>query len=208
MSTTELAERTGITASAIRAHENDQNGIRPEVAEKYANALGVAPEAILFGAPQRRASARAPRLVPVLGAVQAGTWSEIPDNPPEPTNWVSVVDPRWARAQNIYALEVKGTSMNRIYTREGFYVVVADVHEAGVREEDHVVVRRMRSGLAETTLKEAIIGEGGRIELWPRSTDPAHQEPLIYDRGSDDVEIIGVVISAIWRAKRDGAVIF
>ncbi|WP_295224008.1 helix-turn-helix domain-containing protein [uncultured Brevundimonas sp.] len=45
-----LGESAGLSAVSVRAHENGQNGIKPEVAERYAQRLGVAPSAILFGA--------------------------------------------------------------------------------------------------------------------------------------------------------------
>lgn len=50
----------------------------------------------------------------------------------------------------------------------------------------------------ETTLKQVEVGPDGQVELWPRSDDPAFQEPLRIDnvRDADEgAEIIAVVIA-------------
>ncbi|MNF13331.1 hypothetical protein D3C80_2151350 [compost metagenome] len=70
-----------------------------------------------------------------------------------------------------------------------------------------MVVRRRRGGLAETTLKEVVV-ERGKVVLWPRSSDPAYQEPIRLEtvRDSDEgPEIIGVVVGSFTaRAARTG----
>lgn len=190
----QLSEQTGIGARAIRAHESDQNGIRPETAEIYARTLNVPPEQILYG----RSSAQHPvRLVPVLGDVQAGVWQTLPDEPPEPQEWVPLSDPTYFRAENVYALNVRGPSMNKIYG-DPAKVIVVDAVEAGIREGDHVVVQRREHDKVETTLKELVLN-GRNVELWPRSTDPNYQTPIILQRrkhSDQGVSIIAVVVGA------------
>lgn len=44
-----LGEMVGLTATAVRNQENLTNGIRPIVAQKYAEVLGVSPEWLLYG---------------------------------------------------------------------------------------------------------------------------------------------------------------
>lgn len=44
-----LAMRVGFAATTVRAHENGQNGIRPDAALAYAAALNIKPEWLLYG---------------------------------------------------------------------------------------------------------------------------------------------------------------
>jgi SOS-response transcriptional repressor LexA len=100
--------------------------------------------------------------------------------------------------------------MNRHYP-DGTTVIVADAQETGIHEGDHVVVRRMKGSSAETTLKEVVLDAEG-VALWPRSTDPAHQEPLRVpnrlEGAQEGVEIIAVVIADYRkRSRRPGRII-
>lgn len=196
MSVEDLAVKAGMAPSTVRAHENGQNGIRLPAARKYARALSTTPEWIMFEAGGSEAAANdampAARLVPILGQVQAGAYLEIPEDP-EPQGFVPFYDPRYARA-TVYALRVVGRSMDQHYP-EGATVYVVPAAEAGVREGDHVVVRRERAGLHETTLKEIFLHEG-KMALRPRSSDPAHQEVLVADSTAAWPEIIAVVVGS------------
>jgi transcriptional regulator with XRE-family HTH domain len=197
-----LAERVGSAASTVRAHENEQNGIKPKAATAYATALGVSPEDILFPG-QRLKAASSPgrvvegvRRVPVLGVVQAGAWAEVMDHDPEPAEWVVFDEPEYARAK-AFALIVRGPSTNRVYP-DGSRIVCIPATEGGVRDGDFVVVRRTRGSFVETTLKQLSVNAAGAIELWPRSDDPAFQEPYLIEKArdaDDGVEIIAVVVA-------------
>lgn len=206
----QLSEKSGIGEKALRAHESGQNGIRPEAAAKYAAALGIQPEFILFGTtPSHAVEGHDVRMIPLLGSVQAGAWREIVDEP-DPRDYIPFTDEQYARAQRVYALTVEGPSMNEHYP-EGSVVIVCDAVECGVREGDHVVVRRTRGSLVETTLKEVVVNEN-RVELWPRSTDARFKEPFVLERARDADEgptIIGVVIATYARRPpRSGPLIF
>jgi repressor LexA len=136
------------------------------------------------------------RYVPVVGQVQAGLWAEIPDDEPDPDEVLPVVLQGFEGAR-LFALRIRGSSMDKVYP-EGTMVIVCPAAEIGVREGDHVVVRRRKGMLAETTLKE-VVQEAGGISLWPRSNDPKFQEPLRLSsvRDADEgPEIIGVVVSS------------
>lgn len=211
----ELGRRAGmvlgrdrpLSAPTIRAHENGTNGISPEMAEAYARVLRVKPSDILFG--EASNSVVAPpdtvRMVGVIGDINAGAFAEVLDDEPEPSDFVPVRLPEYGRA-SLFALNVVGRSMDRHYP-DGSVVVVCPSAEAGIREGDHVVVRRWKGGLAETTLKEIAVVDG-RVTLLPRSTDPEHQGaiPLAGSRDSDEgPEIIGVVVGSFQaRAARSG----
>jgi SOS-response transcriptional repressor LexA len=138
------------------------------------------------------------RRIPVMGEVAAGLWREAPARQIEDAEEYLALDvPGYERAQ-LTALRVVGASMDLVYP-PGRYVVIAHPAEAGLRVGDYVVVERQRADLVELTIKE-FVSEGGRIALWPRSSDPKFQEP-IYLKGPGDehdqsgVQIVGVVVA-------------
>lgn len=199
-----------VSAPTVRAHENGTNTISADMADAYARVLKIKPADILFGddGPVTVSVASVPdhvRMVGIVGEVRAGAFAEIPAEEPTPTEFVPVQLPDYTRAQ-LYALTVRGRSMDKDYP-DGSVVVICPAHEAGIRANDHVVVRRWRGGLAETTLKEVVV-ENGAVVLWPRSTDPEFQTPIRLEtvRDADEgPEIIGVVVGSFTaRASRTG----
>jgi SOS-response transcriptional repressor LexA len=215
-SATEAAQRLGVTKETYVQHERGIRGFTKR-AEDYGRAFGVDPAWLLFGRGESphadtgtgrggkthgvrpsgsAALTKITRYVPVLGEVRAGAWTDIPEDQLEAEEMLPIHLPGFEHAQ-LYALRVEGRSMDKEY-KDGSRVVVCPVAEIGIRQGDHVIVRRRRNGLMETTLKEVVQDRTG-ISLWPRSTDAAHQTPirLDHERDPDDgVEIVGVVVAA------------
>lgn len=104
--------------------------------------------------------------------------------------------PQWLEA-------VEGDSID-LLIKPGSFAHVVDAIEMGyaARDGDLVVVERRRDGgsLCERTIKQvAIVGRS--IELWPRSTNPKWQTPIILRAGvrpaeDIEVEIVGLVVGA------------
>lgn len=199
-SAAEAARALGEHPQNVRDHEADRRNPSPDKAAKYARAYNVSVGSILFGkgeAPESDVTTNDNvRMVGIVGEIRAGVFAEVPLEHQDPWEMVPVSLPEYARA-HLYALYVVGRSMDHYY-RDGSVVIVCPTAEAGVREGDHVVVRRWRGGLAETTLKEVALDNEG-VALWPRSSDPAYQTPLrlTAKREADEgPEIIGVVVGS------------
>lgn len=197
------AEAMGTSVATYIQHENGTRGFPAARADRYARFFRTTPEWLLYGRgetphhasslPEMRA---VNRQVPVLGVVQAGAWAEAIEDSWGASEVVPVVLAGFEGAQ-LFALRIRGPSMDMYYP-DGTMVIVCPAAEIGVREGDHVVVRRRRGGLAETTIKEVVKEKGG-IALWPRSNDPAFQEPIRLQTARDadeGPEIIGVVVSS------------
>ena len=75
-----------------------------------------------------------------------------------------------------------------------------------VRKDDNKKDEHQKTDQKEQTNKEND-SEGGRIALWPRSSDPKFQEP-IYLKGTGDeaeqsgVQIVGVVVADYGKRER------
>lgn len=144
----------------------------------------------------RSATVKVPTSVlPVRGFVEAGSWRDM--------SFVEAIEPEYLPApqslvdSGAFALRVRGPSMDRYYA-SGSYVVVQPWQGGPLPIGKHVVVERERAGLVETTIKELTRGPKGELLLCPRSTHPAHQDPVPYDDHADAVvRVIGVVTWAI-----------
>lgn len=199
------AEAMGVSVPTYIQHENGSRGLAPPRAERYGRFFRATPEWLLYGrgeGPGKSGGIKEPsvltpisRFVPLLGVVQAGVWAEIPEQQPEPEEMLPILLPGFEGAQ-LYALRVRGSSMDKFYP-DNSLVIVCPAVEIGVRDGDHVVVRRKRGMLVETTIKE-IAQEKGGIALWPRSFDPNFQDPIRLQsvRDADEgPEVIAVVVS-------------
>lgn len=143
----------------------------------------------------------------VKGAVQAGVWKESMEWPP--SEWTQVfypVDGRFPGIERI-GLLVQGNSMNRVYPSGSVVIVVrfSDIARLPANGERVIVLRRCQtSSEYEATVKRFTSDEGGRIILWPESTEPEFQQPIIIDDpnqyNSDteygDIVIFGLVIGS------------
>lgn len=118
--------------------------------------------------------------VVIIGAVQAGHWTETIELPGDEQFEVMLpVDQRYPGVTRT-GLLARGSSMNRVFPPGTILVCVSSI-EAGrdpIQGEYVIVQRRSADGMIEATVKEYQIDESGQSWLWPRSTDPAHQQPL------------------------------
>lgn len=200
---TSAATAMGCAVATYVHHENGTRGIPSARAARYAKFFRVTPEYLLFGKGDEPTQNALPlresnvplRSIPILGSVQAGMFSVLPDFQ-EPLGEIPVSLPNF-NGVGLYALYVKGPSMDLCYP-DGTMIIVCPVQDIGVREGDHVIVRRTTGAMVETTVKEVIQEQAG-IALWPRSSDPQFQEPIRIkpDRDADQgAEIIGVVVAS------------
>jgi hypothetical protein len=201
LSPPQWARAAGVAASTI------QRAIKPsykfvtssKTLAKLASAAGATPPKIA----QATSAQIIPLFLPVRHKVQAGYWLEADVDTQEfrePPRAV-MPDPRYSEWPQ-WLEEVVGDSANKRIP-EGSFAHVVDAIEMGysARDGDWVVVERRRGGglLRERTIKQIAITRDGRVELWPRSTNPKWSAPVVLNaggRGAEDmeVEIVGLVI--------------
>lgn len=135
-------------------------------------------------------------LMPVRGTVEAGSWREVPFSDVEYQDAETIPAPPGLVEMGAFALRVAGPSMNLRFP-EGSWVIVMPFNGGPMPVGKRVVVERARSdGLIETTVKDLVRNDAGDLELWPRSTHPAHQAPIPYkDVDGVTVRVIGTVHS-------------
>lgn len=195
------AKKAGVAASTV------QRAIKPSyefvtssrTLAKLAEAAGAPPPTLT----DVREAQLVPRFLPVRYRVQAGQWIETDTEEPFDACQPVAPDPRYSEFSQWLELVV-GDSINTKIA-DGGYAHVVDAIEMGYapRFGDYVVVERRRAGglLRERTIKQIAFSADGHVELWPRSTNPKWNGPLILTDGArerDDIEIevVGLVIGA------------
>lgn len=195
----QLASYLGLRPDGITRMLNDEPG--KESREIKANELVRMGE--FFGAPPPviadnfRTSPPA-GMVKVIGKVAANSWIDVDDMDFGFENEEPIpASAKWP-AEFQYGLVVEGNCLNRI-APNGSRLEVLDIKKAMIEPSpgDLVIVERRRFGgqMIERTAKRLRLTTSG-YELWPESTDPAHQEPI--NLGTSElgveVEMIGIVL--------------
>lgn len=140
--------------------------------------------------------------VDVVGAVQAGVWSEALEWPEVDWYRAPVARDRRYAAYRQYGLEVRGPSMNELYPH-GSIVVCVKLLDIGrdPKPSERVIVQRHSHEGFEATIKELRIDDEKRFWLWPRSNDPNFQQPWRLplndeDRDSEEISVVALVIGS------------
>lgn len=147
--------------------------------------------------------------VQVCGEVQAGVWKEAQEWPASDRYEITIPHDAACAGLKCYGLIVRGQSMNRVF-QEGSVVIVVNFAELGRRPRNgDYVVAMQRSGVSdsfEATIKAVQIKEGGQMVLWPQSTEPEFQAPILLPAPeetvchsaaeSPDVTILALVVGS------------
>jgi SOS-response transcriptional repressor LexA len=203
----QVAERVQKAPSTVRAHENGQNGIKAPMAARYARALGVSPEWLLYGrSPDDQGPLPELSELPLLANTQAGAWLAVDDTGQEEPPMVPHVKDRAYPHARQWLREVQGDSMNAAGVMPGDLAHLVEFFGAGLENGMIVEVTRTRDGgsLREITLKEVEVSDRG-VLLWPRSTNPRWKDAVrLNDDSGDDiqVEVTGILVATTRRFRR------
>lgn len=199
VSAIKLAEAAGTTRQTISRLSKGTMEMTPTWAEKLSPHLGISPANLLSG--PNTGVKLVVQEVPVRGEAAAGRWAEADDLDQGRYKPVSAVLGEYA-ADIQFAFRIVGPSMDQKRIFDGDFVICVPYWEARARavDGDIVIVEQRRGQLTERTCKELIVTNGG-YELWPRSSHPRWQEPIVIPRANDphstdgtEIEIIGLVI--------------
>lgn len=139
---------------------------------------------------------RADMKIPIIGQVQAGTFSEAYQLPEE--DWTYMSMPADSRFPGIprYALKNKGNSMNKVCRPGGLWVFVRymDLTGQGPAVGNYVIVECHRDGLVEATAKRFELDKNGKPMLMPESDDPAFKPISLTEMDGADPEYDSVVV--------------
>lgn len=204
LSLAEAAAATGMSPKTIQSHETGhrlKRGLSTDYSALYARAYGVSETWLLtgMGDPFGPKGGRELR-VQVRGALAAGVWSDSFEWPESCRYDVWLRDEPDLSRETLYAAEVRGNSMNRVYP-DGTVVVlrrgidgIADL----MPDKRYHVERTAPDGTVENTLKTVRVRADRSVWLVPDSDDPEFQSAIRVEPGVD-VSFVGRVVRAILR---------
>lgn len=135
-----------------------------------------------------------------VGFVEAGVWTEAAELPRNEWLTVNYVMPESLKKRNVFALGVRGNSMNKIFPPEKTTLICLgiedyyDLYPNGVQTGDYVIAQRISpDGRYEATVKRYNKLDDGTIILEAMSTDPRYSN-IIVGTESCEYKIIAVVI--------------
>lgn len=204
LSQVDLAQRIGSTQAAISRWEKDINAPSRTTYERLAKILSVPASHLAFGSAINLNSPQPVEAVSVLGIIEAGAFREALSVEGEFRRISFVPHPDY-KAEDQVAFLVRGESCNEVVGDGDHVIAVPYSSFPGGLEAlltkpraPLVVVQRERAGLIEATLKELRV-QSDRLELWPRSNHPDHQERIeLNENGdTDGVSITHVVIRIV-----------
>lgn len=197
-----LARLVGTSQSQINKLELGERKLTKEWAERIAPFVGCTAKEILFGIADAETThatidgAVRPTIksVPVIGTVAAGQWMEQDATADVAVDDIPYIPGRYAAIEQ-RAYRVVGPSMNKLKIADGEYVICVPYWQARavLTDGDIVVIERRRGQLTERTVKQLAI-TADSIELWPRSTDPRFQVPIVVPRRIDMEEPDGTTV--------------
>ena len=200
----EAEAATGIKWKTIQSHETghrSKRGLPSKAAATYARAYRISEPWLLTGAGEALGPRAGQEIrVPVKGSLQAGVWAESFERAAGDQYDV------WVRAspdllrETLYAAEVHGNSMNRVYPHGTVVVLRRGIDGPSdlVPGKRYHVERVMPDGLVENTLKTVKVAPDGRVWLVPESDDPEFQTPMLVDgKNGCHVSFVGRVVVAI-----------
>lgn len=190
MTQDQLAELVGTSQSTMVRIERG-GAIKSGMEERFAKALGCTIQELFGFSEYQPVSVRE---IPVIGAVEAGIWMESEGF--SETETLDFPPPAGYPPESVFALKVKGESMNKVFLNGDYIVCIYCEACPNIENGKYVVAQRTRAGLFETTVKRLTIKEDGTQWLYPESTDVKFQPIKIDGEEGDEIRIIAVVIAA------------
>jgi transcriptional regulator with XRE-family HTH domain len=186
----QAAKDAGLGSSYVRDILRGKTRVpNAENIAKLATALKTTPEFLMgrsSGDSTIRPVAARVEGVPVLGRVAASAWYAVDDHTIDDIDYddieripsVSGYPVEWQ-----FGMIVEGNCLNKI-AQDGDRLVCLDLikSQIDIQEDDLVIVERTKFNgeMRQRTAKRVKRTKSG-FELWPESTDPAHQEPILLD---------------------------
>jgi transcriptional regulator with XRE-family HTH domain len=203
------AQAIGVGASTYMNHENGTGGrgVPAPALRRYAQFFRVSADWLLTGRGDMRGKGDTTssnplleiKLAPLCGSVAAGAWldhDDATDVIPAPVPYVPTRFPTLSQ----FAYKIVGNSVDLARLHDGDFAVCVPYWEArrAPVEDDLVIVERRRGSEIERTCKVLKLTKEG-FELWPRSSNPKWQAPIVVrqDHLADDgteIEIVALVI--------------
>jgi SOS-response transcriptional repressor LexA len=191
------AEKLGVSQPRLNQWLNGRREPDAENIQNFCKIFGTTPNALFE---DEQSTITAVKQIFRIGFVEAGAWTEASQLPRD--EWLPVNYPinDNLRKRNIFALGVRGNSMNKIFPPERTTLICLDIADYcdmvpdGIQNGDFIVAQRVSNdGKYEATVKKYNRLDDNTVVLEAMSTDPRYTN-IIVGSESCEYQIIAVVI--------------
>lgn len=194
----ELAERANTTAQQIGRLEKGTRKLTVEWLTRLSKALIVDPEDILI----KRTNITT---INKIGFVEAGNWQEASQLPIEEWEPICYETNDNMKGKNIFALGVRGNSMNRIFPADRTTLICCciDDYPYPIENGDYIIAQKISpDGKYEATVKRYTKVNDSMVILNPESTDETFKPIVLTANDNNGYEITAVVIDYQMKLKK------
>lgn len=191
------AEKLGVSQPRLNQWLNGRREPDAENIQNFCKIFGTTPNALFE---DEQSTVLAVKQIFRIGFVEAGAWTETIQLPRD--EWLPVNYPinDNLRKRNVFALGVRGNSMNKIFPPERTTLICLDIADYcdmvpdGIQNGDFIVAQRVSNdGKYEATVKKYNRLDDNTVVLEAMSTDPRYTN-IIVGSESCEYQIIAVVI--------------
>ncbi len=198
----QLAELMKTSSVQIFRLETGERKLTTEWLERFSKALQVQPGELI-------GSHGNIQYINKIGFVEAGNWQEALQLPETEWETVCYETNDALRSKKVFALGVRGNSMNRIFPPERTTLICLDISDYydinadGIQNGDYIIVQRIsQDGKYEATVKRYTRIDSNTVILSPESTDDSFKPIVLTANDNNGYEIKAVVIDYQMKLKK------
>lgn len=197
-----LAELMKTSTVQIFRLETGERKLTTEWLERFSKALQVQPSELI-------GSHGNIQYINKIGFVEAGNWQEALQLPESEWESICYEANDSLRGKKVFALGVRGNSMNRIFPPEKTTLICLDINDYydinsdGIQNGDYIIAQRIsKDGKYEATVKRYTRIDANTVILSPESTDDSFKPIVLTANDNNGYEIKAVVIDYQMKLKK------
>ena len=197
-----LAELMKTSTVQIFRLETGERKLTTEWLERFSKALQVQPSELI-------GSLENIQYINKIGFVEAGNWQEALQLPESEWESICYEANDSLRGKKVFALGVRGNSMNRIFPPERTTLICLDINDYydinsdGIQNGDYIIAQRIsKDGKYEATVKRYTRIDANTVILSPESTDDSFKPIVLTANDNNGYEIKAVVIDYQMKLKK------
>lgn len=197
-----LAELMKTSTVQIFRLETGERKLTTEWLERFSKALQVQPSELI-------GSHGNIQYINKIGFVEAGNWQEALQLPESEWESICYEANDSLRGKKVFALGVRGNSMNRIFPPERTTLICLDINDYydinsdGIQNGDYIIAQRIsKDGKYEATVKRYTRIDSNTVILSPESTDDSFKPIVLTANDNNGYEIKAVVIDYQMKLKK------
>lgn len=197
-----LAELMKTSTVQIFRLETGERKLTTEWLERFSKALQVQPSELI-------GSHGNIQYINKIGFVEAGNWQEALQLPESEWESICYEANDSLRGKKVFALGVRGNSMNRIFPPERTTLICLDINDYydinsdGIQNGDYIIAQRIsKDGKYEATVKRYTRIDANTVILSPESTDDSFKPIVLTANDNNGYEIKAVVIDYQMKLKK------